>query len=167
MKRRSLKIILPVIASLTLALMLGTACTGTLGAEPLKEGEYPPLVERFAERFNLDKDEILEFLEELKEEKRLEMEQRFEERLDELVEEGELTAAQKEAILDKKEEMEAFKEGIGDMTVDEAKQAFKEMKEELKDWAEENDIELRYLFPKAAKNQGPKGFHRFGFGCRR
>ena len=94
------------------------------------------------------------------------MESVFEEKLDELVKDGEITDAQKEAILEKKQELEDFREGIGDMKVSEVKEAVKDLKDELKDWAEENDIELKYLFPKAAKN-GIGAFKGFGFGCRR
>jgi hypothetical protein len=166
MKKRNIKITLSLIAVLALFLMLGTACTGSLNADPL-EDEYPPFVERLAERFDLDKDEVMDFMEELREEKGKEMEARFEEKLDELVEEGTITSAQKEAILDKKEEIKTFKEGLGDMTVSDAREALKDLKEELKDWAQENDIELKYLFPKAAQKKGPRGFFMFGFGCRR
>ena len=125
------------------------------------------LVERLAERFSLDKDEVLYFLEEMKEERKADMEARFEERLDELVEDGDITSAQKEAILEKKEELKAFKEGLGDMTVSDAGEALKDLKQELKDWAQENDIELKYLFPKAAPEKGPRGFFMFRLGCRR
>jgi hypothetical protein len=167
MKKKSLKITLSLIASLALFLMLGTACTSELNADPLEEGEYPPFVERLAERFDLDKDEVMDFLEELREERKAEMEARFEEKLDELVQDGEITSAQKEAILEKKEELEAFKEGLGDMTVSDAKGALKDLKEELKDWAEENDIEFKYLFTKAALKKGPRGIFIFRSGCRR
>jgi len=165
-KRKIVNIIF-LITGLALLLMLGTACTGTLGAEPLEEGEYPPLVERLAERFGLDKDEIMDFLEQLKDEKSLEMEERFQDRLDELVENGDITSSQEEAILEKKEELEAFKEYMEDMTVSEAREALKDLREDLKDWAEENDLELKYLFPRAAKRGERGGFFIFGFGCRR
>jgi len=161
MKRKSVKIRMSTIAGLALFLMLGIACTGTLSTDLLEKGELEkveniPLIEKLAERFDIDKDEIMDFMEELKEEKRTEMEKRFEESLDELVEEGEITVAQKEIILEKREEIRAFNEGIGDMKVDEAREAQREMKEEFEDWAEENDIELKYLFTKAANKQGKK-----------
>ena len=109
----------------------------------------------------------MDFMEELRQEKKVEMETRFEEKLDELVESGDITGQQKQAILDKKEEMESFKESLEDMTVAEAREALKDQKEELKDWAEENDLELKYLFPRAAKGQDHKGFFLFGFGGKR
>jgi hypothetical protein len=169
MKRKSVKVILSLIVGMTLFLMLGTGFVGTLNADPLGNSENgnPVFLERLAERFDLDIDEIKDFVEELREEKKIEMEAKFEEKLDELVEDGDITIAQKEAILEKKEEMEGFKEGLEDMTVSEAREALKEMKLELKSWAEDNDIELKYLFPKAAKEMGPKGCKTLGFGCGR
>jgi hypothetical protein len=167
MKRKSVKITLAMIAGLTLVIMLGAGCAGTLNAEPLEDGEYPPLVERFAERFDLDPDEVMDFMEELREEKKAEMEARFEEKLDELVEDGDITSDHKQAILDKKEEMKSFKENLEDMTIAEAREALKEHKEELKDWAEENDLELKYLFPRGHKEKDHNRFFFFGFGGKR
>ena len=169
MKRKSVKITLSLIVSMTLFLMLGVGFTGTLNADPLDNNKngHPLFLERLAERFDLDIDEITDFMEELREEKRIEMESRFEEKLNELVEDGDITSAQKEAILEKKEVMEGFKEELEDMTVSEAREALKDMKEELKSWADDNDLELKCLFPKAAKKVSPGGFRSFGFGCRR
>jgi hypothetical protein len=167
MKRRSVKLAVSLISGLTLMIMLGAGFTGTLNADPLEDGEYPPLAEKFAQRFDLDLDEVMDFMQELREEKRAGMEVKFEEKLDELVEDGDITDEQKQVILDKKEEMEAFRESLGDMTVSDARKALGEMKEELRDWAEENDIELKYLFPRAQKRMDHKGFNFFGFGGRR
>jgi len=167
MKRRNLKLAVSIISGLTLVMMLGAGCTGTLNADPLEDSGYPPLAEKFAERFDLDPDEVMDFMEELKEERRAEMEAKFEEKLDELVENGDITDEQKQAILDKKEEMEAFRSDLEDMTVADAREAMAEMREELKDWAEENEIGLKYLFPRAPQRQDHKGFFFFGLGGRR
>lgn len=162
MRKRSIKITTILITSLTLISILGIGCVGEINAQAKEdtESEYLPIVERFAERFDLDPDEIVEFLDELKEEKIAEKEEKFEERLDELVEEEKITDEQKQAILDKKEELKTFKEGIEDMTIAEAREAIKAMHGELKDWAEENDLELKDFFPKDKaypfKNKGFK-----------
>ena len=41
------------------------------------------------------------------------------------------------------------------MTISEAREAMKEIHEELKGWAEENDLDLKNFFPR-------KGAHSFG-----
>ena len=157
MKTRSMKIALILITSLALFSIGGIACVGEINAQISEEAgdEYPLLVERFAERFDLDPDEIMDFLNELKEERIADAEERFEGRLDELVEDEKITEDQKEAILDKKEELKTFKEEMEDMTISEAREAIKEIHEELKDWAEENDLDLENFFPK-------QGAHAFG-----
>jgi len=168
MKTKSIKIALILITSLALLSIGGVACVGEINAQASEETEtgYPLLVERFAERFDLDQDEIMDFFDELKEERMADAEDRFEERLDELVEDEKITEDQKEAILDKKEELKTFKENLGDMTISEAREAMKDIHEELRDWAEENDISLRNFFPKdEAHAFGLRGFmnHRSFF----
>ena len=168
MKKKNIKIALILITSIALLSVGGVACVGEINAQDNEEAgdEYPLLVERFAEKFDLDPDEIMEFFDELKEEKRADAEERFEERLDELVEDEKITEKQKEAILDKKEELKTFKEGLEDMTISEAREAMKEIHEGLRDWAEENDLDLKNFFPKErAHSFGLRGFknHRSFF----
>jgi len=164
MKTKSIKIALILITSLALLSIGGVACVGEINAQASEENEteYPLLVERF----DLDPDEIMDFFHELKEERIVDAEERFEEKLDELVEDEKITEDQKEAILDKKEELKTFKEELEDMTISEAREAMKDIHEELKDWAEENDISLKDFFPKdEAHAFGLKGFtkHRSFF----
>ncbi|MCD4669586.1 MAG: hypothetical protein K8S14_03995 [Actinomycetia bacterium] len=168
MKRKSVKMIMSLIAGLVLFSIMGMACTGELNADSLENNGsgHAPILERIAEKFGLDIDEVKDFLEELKKERRSGIEERFEERLDELVKDEKITGDQKKAILEKKEEMEAFREELENMKVFEAREAVKEMREELKDWAEENDLELRYLFPEIGPrklNMGSKRSFRPGF----
>jgi RNA processing factor Prp31 len=157
MKMKSIKVALTLITSLALLSIGGVACVGELNAQTNEDAgdEYPLLVERFAEKFDLDREEVMDFLDELKDERKTDAQERFEERLDELVEDEKITEDQKEAILDKKEEMQTFKEELEDMTISEAREAIKDMHEELKDWAEDNDLDLKNFFPK-------KGAHSFG-----
>lgn len=164
MKRKSIKIILILIASLALFSFIGMACTSEINAQSSEDekGEYPLLVERFAERFDLDPDEVMKFLEELKEERIANAEEKFEERLDELVEDEKITDDQKDAILEKKEELAEFKEELKDMTLVEAKEAIKDMQEDLREWAEDNDLELRNFFPEPqSRHFFPGGFRHF------
>jgi len=168
MKTKSIKIALILITSLALLSIGGVACVGEINAQANEEteSEYPLLVERFAQKFDLDQDEIMDFFDELKEERIADAEDRFEERLDELVEDEKITEDQKKAILDKKEELKTFKEGLEDMTISEAREAIKDMHESLREWAEENDISLRNFFPKdEAHAFGLRGFmnHRSFF----
>ncbi|MEN8265293.1 MAG: hypothetical protein ABFR82_17745 [Nitrospirota bacterium] len=69
MKTRSIKIALILITSLALLSIGGVACVGEINAQNSEETEreYPLFVERFAERFDLDPDEVMDFFNELKE----------------------------------------------------------------------------------------------------
>ena len=168
MKTKTIKIALILITSLALLSVGGVACVGEINAQADEgtESGYPLLVEKFAERFDLDPDEIHDFFNELKEERVADAEDRFEEKLDELVEDEKITEDQKEAILDKKEELRTFREELEDMTISEAREAMKDIHEELKDWAEENDISLKDFFSKdEAHSFGLRGFmnHRSFF----
>jgi len=157
--------ILSLIAGLALFVIMGTGCTNEISADSLEDNGsgHVLILERIAERFDLDIDEVADFIEELKEERRASMEERFEERLGRLVEDGKITSEQKEAILEKKEELEIFREKLEDMKVSQAREAIKEMKEELKDWTEENDLELKHFFPEnGQKRFKPGGSRNFG-----
>jgi len=161
MKTKTIKIALILITSLALLSVGGVACIGEINAQADEgtESGYPLLIEKFAERFDLDPDKIHDFFNELKEERVADAEDRFEEKLDELVEDEKITEDQKEAIIDKKEELRTFREELEDMTISEAREAMKDIHEELKDWAEENDISLRNFFPKdKAHAFGLRGF---------
>lgn len=150
MKEKNKRIIIMTIAGFAvLILLIISGCSGQLNADPLyaEKAGYPILAERFAEKFNIDVDEVMELLEEFKEERKEDAEERFEDRLERLVDEDKITDTQKEAIIKKKEELSSFKEELEDMKVSDARESIKAMREEFRNWIEENDIELRSLFP--------------------
>ncbi|MBN1299036.1 MAG: hypothetical protein JW997_05055 [Actinobacteria bacterium] len=150
-----LKLMIAVISGISIFLITATACSGTLNAQPSEETGImqESMIEKFAQRFGLDEEEIYEFFEEIRDERKALADERLKERLDELVEEGQITEAQKDAIIAKLGELKEFKSSLEDMKVSEARQAIKEMREDLKDWAEENDIDLKPFFA----NNGPEG----------
>ena len=98
------------------------------------------------ERFNLNADEVQEVFEEAREEKKAELQVRFEERLNQAVDEGKVTEEQKEAILAKKAEMREKHEELKDLSLEERHEAMKALQEEFKSWADENGIDLNQFF---------------------
>ena len=113
--------------------------------------------EQLIERFNLDPGEVGEVIDETREERHQEMEVRFEEKLNEAVEEGKITEEQKELILEKKTEMTEKREELRNLPQEEKREAMIELRQEMKNWAEENDIDLRML-----SGYGLKGYRK---GC--
>ena len=74
----------------------------------------------------------------------------FEERLTQMVSDGKITEDQKKLILAKHEEMQSQREAQRDefqnMTPEERRSAVEEHHEELESWAEDNEIDIGYLF---------------------
>lgn len=53
-----------------------------------------------------------------------------------------MTAEQKELIEDKLADIESFRESLKDKTPEERREAMREKRDELKDWARDHDIPL-------------------------
>ena len=103
----------------------------------MANGEYPLIIQNLAEKFGVSEDEVASVFEDTKAERETE-------RLDKAVEEGTITEEQKNQIIAKQEEVEAKINEIDDssMTSDERQEAMQTLHEELRTWADDNDIAL-------------------------
>jgi len=112
---------------------------GRVLAEDSLDG-YPKIIQNLAEKFGLNPDEVAQVFEDTRDE-------RIDEHLDQLVENGEITSEQKDLIITKMEEVQAKIEEIRgqEMTADERRDAMQEVWQELRDWANENDIPMYAL----------------------
>lgn len=117
------------------------------------------LVDKIAGRFDLDESEVQAVFDEHREEMHASHQARLEERLDEAVEAGELTEDQKNRILAKLEEIkqqhETSREDFKDMTREERHEAMKQKRDDLKKWAEENNIPEEYFRLPGRGHHGP------------
>jgi hypothetical protein len=106
----------------------------------LGNGEYPDLIKNLAAKFNADPAEVEQVFEDTHD-------QMIESRLDTAVAEGKITADQKTLIINKMEEFQAKIEEINnqELTATERRDALESLHEEVRDWADENDIPLMYL----------------------
>jgi len=102
--------------------------------------DYPPIIQKLVERFNLNTEEVQQVFDEVREERQEQGRARFEERLNQAVSDGRITEAQKEAILAKHAEMQANQANH---------------RQEMQAWAEENGIDWPLFLG---------GGHRGGFG---
>lgn len=95
------------------------------------------LIENLASKFGVSEDEVKEVFEATKEAHR-------DQKLDSLVEDGTLTQEQRDSLEAKIEEMKERKQEIMNtsMTAEERRTAMEELRSEMKEWAEENGIEL-------------------------
>jgi hypothetical protein len=114
-------------------------------------GNYPPIIQKLAERFNLDINEVKEFFDENRGE-----------RMQERLTEAGLTTEQIEALRTKKEELWEEYGPLRDLSPEERRLKMQEMREEMEAWAEENGIDLSVLGGFGGKFG--KGFGR-GFRC--
>lgn len=151
----------------TLVIILGVlSLVSVLGINSVQangEGNYPPIVQRLVERFNLDQGEVEQVFDEAREQRRAEMQNRFQERLDQAVTDGQITEEQKQAISAKKAEMQANREEMKDLSFEEIKELRETHRQEMEAWAEENGIDLT-IMPMLIGKQGKHGHFGQGMG---
>ncbi len=119
-------------------LMISVGAYGVANAEESRL----PIVERLAERFDLDVNEVQEFFSEFKKERTIEHKVKGEGKLDQLVEDGVITEEQKQALLERKEEIKEQREGLKSLSPEERREAMNQAHEEMKAWMKENGIDL-------------------------
>lgn len=152
-------------SAFALAILLG-GTTAVVNAEtPVVTIAKNDLVHRIAQKFGLNEAEVQDVFEQAREEREKEMRLRQEEHLSGLVTQGVITEAQKQLILQKREEirknMESTVASLKDKTPEERKAVFLQQKTELDAWAKANNIDVKYLLP-FGKGKGMHG-HNFGF----
>ena len=133
------KIILPSILALSI-LVVGILASGVSAKDA---SNYPPIVQKIAEHFNLDVSEVEEVFDEERDERRAESFARFADRLDDLVFEGKLIESQKEEILDKHEEMQDAMEEIKNLPAGERRKKMQTLREGFKNLLEKSGLDLR------------------------
>ena len=133
-----------IITILALGVLTLAGIYGVKTIQAQDSDSFPPIIQKLAERFNLNTDEVQQFFQENREEKHQEMQTRFEERLNQAVQDGQITEEQKQAILDKKAQMQAQRETH---------------RKEMKLWAEEQGIDFSGLFDFGCR-LGGRGFSR-------
>lgn len=118
------------------------------------------LIQKIAQRFNLDETEVKAFFAERKADRQIKRQEKREAKLDQAVENGELTEAQKQLILDKRAELktsfEANREEFKNLDPEERKTFKTEKRAEIEAWAEANGIDSKYLHPHRGHKKGQR-----------
>lgn len=139
------KIGLPI--AIVMILGLGVLGAGFVGAQTPTDGTKT-IVQRIAEKFNLNQTDVQAVFDEEHEEHHKQMQVRVEENLNQAVKDGKITEAQKQAILTKFSEMKDSKpdfEKFRSMTEEERRQVMEQKRTELESWAKENNLDLTTL----------------------
>jgi methionine-rich copper-binding protein CopC len=137
-----------------------TASTAFAQSESTSQNPMDSLVQKIAQKFNLNEDEVQAVFDEAHKERHAQMKAGFEERLSTYVSQGKITEEQKQLILQKHEEMEAEreanKETFRNLSKEERRSQMESKHAELEAWAKENGIDLQYLMMKVGRG------HRMG-----
>lgn len=122
----------------------GALAVGSIGAFPVKAHgnglKQGSLAQKISQRFNVSPDKVEEVLDEMRAEREAMRLMRFEERLDGYISEGKLTTAQKDLLMDKREEMMAKKDEFLSLSFDERRAKMDEYKKSLDSWLSQNGI---------------------------
>lgn len=140
------KYILPLIT-------LGIASMAILGATGVQAQTPTPsknnLTQKLAQKFSLKESYVQAVFNEEKTAHRAEMHQREEERLAALVNDGKITEAQKQLIINKINKLKGSKEAdhqkMRDMSAADMKKVIQDKHAELEKWAKDNGIDPQYL----------------------
>lgn len=141
-----------------LAVTAGVVGAGALSGLALADSadeKYPPVVDKIAEKFNLNKDEVQKVFDEQRAEHQAEHKQRLEEKLNQAVKNGKITEDQKTKLIAKLEEMRKNRQ---DQRAENREQR-EAVRDEFKKWADENGINLDEVMPKIEGHGGPRGGH--------
>lgn len=109
-------------------------------------GNYPPFVQQLAQKLGIDQSKVQSAFDEIRQENKSQMQTKFNDVLDQAVKDGKITEAQKQLILQKRQELQNTKANFKDMTPEQRRQAIQNQKQQLDDWAKQNNIDLKYLF---------------------
>ncbi len=155
------KMIIPALV-LGVATVVGVSSFSNVSAN--EESQYSPIVQRIAEKFSLNQDDVEQVFEDGREEHRAEMKKNREERLSELVSEGKLTEDQKNALIAKQEEnrvkSEERRNEFQNLSREERQAKMKESREtnkaEMEKFAEEQGIDLKELHSEMGEGFGER-----------
>ncbi|MCA9382392.1 hypothetical protein KC660_03230 [Candidatus Dojkabacteria bacterium] len=142
--------VLGTIATLSLALGGGLLTSKTLAATT--SGTYPTIIENLATKFNLNKDEVQQVFEDTKTQIQTD-------RLDNLVSDGTITEEQKQLVLDKQEEIKTKVDEINnkELTATERREAMDNLRDEIQQWEDDNNIPEHVLGPWGGMRGGRHG----------
>jgi hypothetical protein len=150
------KTILTVAAVSVLSGGLVVATTAFAQTSASGQNGIPSLVQEIANKFHLNTSDVQSVFDQHRQVAQSKMEANYETYLDNLVKDGKITDAQKQLILNKHNDLIGKKTNFKNMTPAERRAQMQASRQDLQNWAKQNNINLQYLRP-----FGP-GMRRFG-----
>lgn len=164
----------PLLGLAALAFLLFLIGGGVVYAKASASLNYPPIVQKIAERFSLQPDEVNKVFTETREQRLKEREALLRKRLEEAVKAGKITSAQKDAFLKKRAEIQQKMEEVrnNNLTPREKREKLSQLREEMRTWSLKNGFGFSFCCrgaygPRLNWNGGQDkrpGFGRFGAG---
>jgi hypothetical protein len=122
---------------------------------------HSSLIQKIAQKFGLKETDVQAVFDEDRSEHQAEKQTMFDAKLTQAVTDGKITEAQKQLILTKRIELEKSRqtefESFKDKTPEERKALMEKHRQEIQDWAKQNNIDIKYLMGFGMRGHGPMG----------
>lgn len=132
------KVLAPAVVSAAV-IALGVVGVNAVSAQDVT---YPPIVQKLADKFNLNPADVQDAFNEISDERYADMMATLEQRLDTAVADGKITEDQKNAIIAKHNEIHEQMQSMKGLTPEERKQQMQKIRDDLKTWAQDNGITI-------------------------
>lgn len=138
------KILVPTAA----ALMIGLGVFGVGQISAQSDDMHSTMIQKLSQKLGISEDKINSAFEQIHSERKSERKAFLEQKLNQAVNDGKVTDAQKQAILNKFSEMKDFKvdkDSFKNMTAEQRRNAMQQKKQEMESWAAQNGLSLEIL----------------------
>lgn len=127
------------------------AATNAFAQTPTDQNPVNSLVQEIADKFHLNKNDVQTVFDQHRQEVQAHMESNYVTYLNNLVKNGKITDTQKQLILTKHNELlsqfQSERGNVKNMTPAERKAQFQKTKQDIQFWAQQNNIDPKYLRP--------------------
>ena len=124
------------------------------------DGNYSSMAQKIAQRFGLDQSEVETLFQEERDARQAQRQADFEQRLNQALADGQITAEQKQLILEKHTQLQSQRqaqaENWQELEPEERKELMETHRQELQNWAEENGIDIKF-FQQGKSGQAGRG----------
>jgi hypothetical protein len=148
------KVLIPMAAvALVVAGAYGASRTSA-AADP--NGGQVSLVQKIADTFHLDKSKVQAVFDQNRADRQAQAETRYEQKLSQAVTDGQLTPAQKAAVLSEHNQLKTELDAAAAKSGTDRRAALKQIRTEATDWAKQNHISAHWLLgPRPLRDMGP------------
>ena len=127
--------------------MLGAVAVGAGAVSAATNGQPGTLAQKLASAFNLDPTKVQAVIDQNHTDQQQKHEATYETRLGQAVTDGQLTAAQKQAVLDEHNKLTSELDNAKNLSGTDQRNLMNKVRQEAQDWATKNNIDQKWLVP--------------------